>query len=85
MSKQEIIGNIYFDKAGFGSKNTKVPRLPRKGGTPGRTSDPLAVHAEATGRAAEGPGHWGDARAYIRPLAEHQVPRLPRKRASVSE
>ena len=24
MSKQEIIGNIYFDKAGFGSKNTTL-------------------------------------------------------------
>ena len=47
-------------------------------GTPGRTSDPLqstkcrTCHAKASGRAA-------DARAYIRPLAEHQLPRLPRK------
>ena len=24
MSKQEIIGNIYFDKARFGSKNTTL-------------------------------------------------------------
>jgi len=24
LSKQEIIGNIYFDKAGFGSKNTTL-------------------------------------------------------------
>ena len=24
MTKQEIIGNIYFDKAGFGSKNTTL-------------------------------------------------------------
>ena len=24
MSKQEIIGNIYFDKAGFGSQNTTL-------------------------------------------------------------
>ena len=24
MSKQEIIGNIYFDKSGFGSKNTTL-------------------------------------------------------------
>ena len=24
MSKQEIIGNIYYDKAGFGSKNTTL-------------------------------------------------------------
>ena len=24
MSKQEIIGNIYFDEAGFGSKNTTL-------------------------------------------------------------
>ena len=51
-------------------------------GTPGRTSDPLqgtkrrTCHAKATGRPA-GPR---DARAYIRPLAEHQVPHLPRKK-----
>ena len=24
MSKQETIGNIYYDKAGFGSKNTTL-------------------------------------------------------------
>ena len=63
----------------------QVPHLPRlshaERRTPGRTSDPLqstkcrTCHAKATGRAAETKGRP----AYIRPLAEHQVPRLPRK------
>ena len=66
-----------------------MPRLPRKShrqssgeqGTPGRTPDPLqstkcrACHAKATGKRRRP----RDARAYIRPLAEHQVPHLPRK------
>ena len=64
-----------------------APHLPRKShrqsggdqGTPGRTSDPLqstksrTCHAKATGTAAETKGR----RAYIRPLAVHQAPRLP--------
>ena len=81
------------------------------GGTPGRTSDPLAVHIvprlprksggdqgtpegrqgvhptpwqctlshACHAKAAETKGHRRDARAYIRPLAVHIVPRLPRK------
>ena len=66
-----------------------VLRLPRKShrqsggdeGTPGRTFDPLqstkcrASHAKATAERRRP----RDARAYIRPLAEHQEPRLPRK------
>ena len=66
-------------KAPSAAPATQKP--PASGGdqeTPGRTSDPLqstkcrTCHAKASGRAA-------DARAYIRPLAEHQLPRLPRK------
>ena len=30
MSKQEIIGNIYFYKAGFGSKNTTLKNAREK-------------------------------------------------------
>ena len=46
-------------------------------GTPGRTSDPLAVHIVARLPHKRG-GAPRDARAYI-PLAVHIVPRLPRK------
>ena len=49
-------------------------------GTPGRTSDPLAVHIVPRLPRKRG-GDPRDARAYIRPLAGHIVPRLPRKRS----
>ena len=61
---------------------TQTQRRPRyPGGKPGRTSDPVlrtkrrACHAKA----AETQVPRRDARAYIRPRAEHKVPRLPRK------
>ena len=59
----------------------QVPHLPRKShrqssgdqGTPGRTSDPLH-RSKCRPRKSH-----RDARAYIRPLAQQQVPHLPRK------
>ena len=65
----------------------QVPRLPRKShrqsggdqGTPGRTSDPLLSTKSHTCHAKAKRRRPRDTRAYIRPLAVHQVPRLPRK------
>ena len=66
------------------TKGRQGAHLPRKShrqsggdqGMPGRTSDPLQSTKSHACHAWRRPR---DARAYIRPLAVHQVPRLPRK------
>ena len=61
----------------------RLPRLPRKRGgargTPGRTSDPLAVHIVPR-LPRKRSGARGTPRRTCDPLAVHIVPRLPRKR-----
>ena len=68
----------------------QVGCLPRKShrqsggdqGTPGRTSDPLQCtksHARLLHKSHGQSSGPRDGRAYIRPLAVHQAPRLPRK------